>query len=50
MALNSSDKNKLNKKPKSVLMFLEIPSTKFLIVEGDGDEKFYSNYISFLYN
>lgn len=46
MALNSSDKNKLNKKPKSVLMFLEIPSTKFLIVEGDGDEKFYSNYIS----
>ena len=45
MALDSSVKNKLNQKPKSVFMFLEIPSTKFLIVEGDGDEVFYSNYI-----
>lgn len=46
MALNSSDKNKWNKKPKSVFMLLSVPSTKLLIVEGDGDEKFYGNYIN----
>ncbi|MBR0099758.1 MAG: DUF4435 domain-containing protein [Treponema sp.] len=46
MALNSSDKNKLNKKPKSVFIRLQESSTKLLIVEGDGDEKFYSNYIN----
>lgn len=46
MAKNFSDKNDWKKTKKSVLMFLEIPSTKFLIVEGDGDEVFYSNYIN----
>ena len=46
MALNSSDKNKWNKKPRSVFILLAIPSTKLLIVEGDGDEQFYKNYIN----
>ena len=46
MALNSSDKNRWNKKPKSIFMLLTVSSTKLLIVEGASDEKFYSNYIN----
>lgn len=46
MALNSSDKNKLNKQPRSVFILLAKSSTKLLIVEGDGDEQFYKNYIN----
>ena len=45
MALNFSDKNKLNIKPKSVFIRLQKTSTKLLIVEGDGDVEFYGKYV-----